>query len=256
MISQHCFRWWFGATWHLSQCWPKSMLPNGMTQPNPYFLAATRQLYDWFSPSVCVVLEDRLYYWKSTVLLEDLLWCWKMNGRSKVLLENQLYWRQSTRLDGNYRSRKITTRIWLHKYVGAECGASSFTWYLYQMCNTDVRLSVFCLSVCPAVTPFSPCSHHRMIMTFSGVISMVRSNVHAKCQGQRSKVKVTEVNTQLSRFRTLTPVWIHIWQWNHAHSWKRHRRGALLFFKVILQISRSHGSKNGRIWPRLGVSGL
>ena len=89
-----------------------------------------------------VVLEDLLYYWKSSVLLEDLLRCWKMNGRSKVLLENQLYWRQSTGLDGNYRSRKITTRRWLHKYVGAECGASSFTWYLYQMCNTDVRPSV------------------------------------------------------------------------------------------------------------------
>ena len=86
-----------------------------------------------------VVLEDRLYYWKSTVLLEDLLWCWKMNGRSKVLLENPLYWRQSTGLDGNYRSRKITARRWLHKYVGAECGTSSFTWYLYQMYNTDVR---------------------------------------------------------------------------------------------------------------------
>ena len=123
----------------------------------------------------------------------------------------------------------------------------------------SVRLSV-CLSVrpsvCLSVTPFSPCSHHRIIMKFSGVITMVKSDVHAKGQGQRSKVKVTEVNTQLSRFRTLTPVWIHIWQWNHAHSWKQHRRGALLFFKVIRQISRSHGSKNRRIWPRLGVSGL
>ena len=27
------------------------------------------------------------------------------------------------------------------------------------------------------------------------------------------------------------------------------------FFKVIRQISRSHGSKNRRIWPKLGVSG-
>ena len=107
-----------------------------------------------------------------------------------------------------------------------------------------------------SVTPFSPCSHHRIIMKFSGVITMVRSDVHAKGQGQRSKVKVTEVNTQLSHFRTLTPVWIHIWQWNHAHSWKQHRRGALLFFKVIRRISRSHGSKNCPICPRLGVSGL
>ena len=62
------------------------------------------------------------------------------------------------------------------------------------------------LSVCLSVTPFSPCSHHRIIMKFSGIITMVKGDVHAKGQGQRSKVKVTEVNTQLSRFRTLTPV--------------------------------------------------
>ena len=119
----------------------------------------------------------------------------------------------------------------------------------------SVRPSV-CPSVLPSVTHFLPCSHHRIIMKFSGVITMVRSDVHAKGQGQRSKVKITEVNTQLSRFRTLTPVWIHIWQWNHAQSWKQHRRGALLFFKVIRQISKSHGSKNRRIWPKLGVAGL
>ena len=76
----------------------------------------------------------------------------------------------------------------------------------------SVRLSV-CLSVRLSVTPFWLCSHHRIIMKFSGVITMVKSDVHAK--GQRSKVKVTEVNTQLSRFRTLTPVWIHIWQWRY-----------------------------------------
>ena len=33
---------------------------------------------------------------------------------------------------------------------------------------------------------------------------MVKSDVHAKGQGQRSKVKVTEVNTQLSRFLEFT----------------------------------------------------
>ena len=88
-------------------------------------------------------------------------------------------------------------------------------------------------------------------MKFSGVITMVKSDVHAKGQGQRSKVKVTEVNTQLSRFRTLTPVWIHIWQWNDAYSLMMLRRGALSFLKVIHQISRSHGSKKRWIWPRL-----
>ena len=108
-------------------------------------------------------------------------------------------------------------------------------------------------SVRLSVTPFWLCSHHRIIMKFSGVITSDKSDVHAKGQGQRSTVKVT---TQLNRFRTVTPVWIHMWWWNDAYSLIMLRRGALLFFKVIRQISRSHGSKNGRIWPRLGVSGL
>ena len=111
-----------------------------------------------------------------------------------------------------------------------------------------------CLSVCLSVTPFWLCFHHRIIMKFSGVITNDKSKVHAK--GQRSKVKVTEVTTQLNRFRTVTPVWIDIWWWNDTYSLMLLRRGALLFFKVIRQISRSHGSKNRRIWPRLGVSGL
>ena len=70
------------------------------------------------------------------------------------------------------------------------------------------------------------------------------------------KVKVTEVTTQLNRFRTVTPVWIHIWLWNDTYSLMLLRRGALFFFEVIRRISRSHGAKNHRIWPRLGVSGL
>ena len=121
---------------------------------------------------------------------------------------------------------------------------------LFSVCPS-VRLSVRL-----SVTPFWLCSHHSIIMKFSGVITNDQSKVHAKGQGQRSKVKVTEFTTQLNRFRTVTPVWIHIWWWNDAYSLMLLRRGALLFFKVIRQISRSHSSKNGRMWPRLGVSGL
>ena len=97
-------------------------------------------------------------------------------------------------------------------------------------------LQSVCLFVrlCPSVTPFSPCCCHRIIIKFSGVIAIDKSDVHAKGQGQKSKVKVTEVMTPLSRFRIVTPVWIHI-------SLMLLRRGALLFFKVIHQISRSHG---------------
>ena len=80
-----------------------------------------------------------------------------------------------------------------------------------------------CLSVCLSIYPFarlpvchtfSLCSDHDIIMKFSGVITNDRSDVYAKVQGQRTKVKVTEVKTQISRFRTITPVWFHIWCWN------------------------------------------
>ena len=140
----------------------------------------------------------------------------------------------------------------------------SYVWpwvllYLHKglfSCDQAALQMVF--SVCPSVrlsvrlsvTPFWLCSHHRIIMKFSGVITNDQSKVHAKRQGQRSKVKVTEVTTQLNRFRTVTLVWIHIWWWNDAYSLMLLRRGALL------QISRSHGSKNRRIWPKLAVSGL
>ena len=157
-MGQHCLRQWPVAWRHRASIWN-----------DVEFLAATKQLYEWFSPSVCPSVRP------------------------------------------------------------------------------SVRLSV---------TPFWLCSHHRIIMKFSGVITSDKSDVHAKGQGQRSKVKVTEVTTQLNRFRTVTPVWIHIWWWNDAYSLIVLRRGALLFLKVIRQISRSHGSKNHRIWPRLGVSGL
>ena len=43
-------------------------------------------------------------------------------------------------------------------------------------------------------------------MKFSGVITNDQRKVHAKGQGQRSKVKVTEVTNQLNRFRTVTQV--------------------------------------------------
>ena len=149
---------------------------------------------------------------------------------------------------------------WLTLFLAAT--KQLYKWYFPSVCPSvrlsvcpSVRLSV-CPSVRPSVTPFWLCSHQRIIMKFSGVITNDQSKVHAKGQGQRSKVKVTEVTTQLDRFRTVTPVWIYVWWWNDAYGLMLLRKGALLFFKVIRQISRSHGSKNRRIWPRLGVSGL
>ena len=62
-------------------------------------------------------------------------------------------------------------------------------------------------------------------MKFSGVITIDKSDVHAWGQGQKSKVKVTRAKkspilTQIGRFRTVTPVWIHQWLQNDAQSLK------------------------------------
>ena len=43
-------------------------------------------------------------------------------------------------------------------------------------------------SVHPSVTPLSLCSHHRIIMKFSGVITNDRSDVQAKIQRSRSQM--------------------------------------------------------------------
>ena len=120
----------------------------------------------------------------------------------------------------------------------------SIYYHFFSCDHAAIRTVIsVCLSVCLSVTPFSQCSSHHIIMKFSGVITNDRSDVHAK--GQRSKVKVTEVMTPFSRFRTVTPVW------NDAWTLMLLRRGALLFFKVIRQIIRSHGTINHPFFTRI-----
>ena len=93
----------------------------------------------------------------------------------------------------------ISTQIrYKWEYIGVLFLAATkqlYEWYFLSVCPS-VRLSVR-LSVCPSVTPFWLCSHHRIIMKFSGVITLDQGKVHAEGQGQRSKVKVTEVTTQI-----------------------------------------------------------
>ena len=66
-----------------------------------------------------------------------------------------------------------------------------------------------------------------------------RSSV--KFQGRTGQTKLP-ILTRIECFRTVTPVWIYWWLWTDAQSLKNHRIHALLFFKVIRQISRSHGT--------------
>ena len=106
-------------------------------------------------------------------------------------------------------------------------------WMVFSL-RLSVCLSVR-LSVCPSVKPFWLCFYHLIIMKFSEVVTTDQGKVHAKGQGQKSKVKVTEVTTQLNRFQTVTPVWIHIWWWNGAYSFMMLRRGALLFSRSFVK---------------------
>ena len=105
-------------------------------------------------------------------------------------------------------------------------------------------------SVCHTFLTMLPSSYHH-----ESFRSYYQWQKWRPCKRSRSEVK-GQGHTQLSGFRTVTPVWIHIWWWNDAQSLMLFRWGALLYFKVIRQFSRSLGSKNLRIWPKFGVSGL
>ena len=97
-----------------------------------------------------------------------------------------------------------------------------YDWFSPSVCPS-VRLSVR-----PSVTPFSPCSHHRIIMKFSGLITSDKSDVHAKGQGQRSKVKVTEVKINLILSHLIS-----------SHLVSSHLILSYLILSYLTQLSRS-----------------
>ena len=109
-------------------------------------------------------------------------------------------------------------------------------------------------SVCPSVRPsvchtfltMFPSSYHHEIFR-----SYYKWQKWRPCKRSRSEVKGQghRGHDPNFRFRTVTPVWIHIWWWNDTYSLMLLRRGALLFFKVIRQISRSHGAKIAEFDP-------
>ena len=134
------------------------------------------------------------------------------------------------------------TTEFLHQFMPDIFSCDQAALWIVQSVRPSVRLSLRPSNIFDYVPSIVSSRNFQELLPVTEVTSM-------------QKVKVTEVTTQLNRFRTVTPVWIHIW-WNDAYSLIMLRRGALLFFKVIRQISRSHGSKNRRIWPRLGVSRL
>ena len=87
-----------------------------------------------------------------------------------------------------------------------------------------------------------------MALKWCKKLDVVQKRCPIVSQGPPSNLKVTRdkklpILTQIERFRTGTPVWIHPWLWNDAQSLIWYRRGALLFFKVIHQFQGHTGQK-------------
>ena len=148
--------------------------------------------------------------WQS--LFYSIPFFFQKNQRNARKIAKRAYWRFSA-------LSAITDSDWkkgfakVREFVGIWLDRSFKNIPFFSCDQAALRTAI---SVCPSVTPFWQCFCHRIIMKFSGVITNDRSDVHAKDQCQRSKVKVTEVMTPFSRVWTVTPVWIHIWWWNDA----------------------------------------
>ena len=142
-------------------------------------------------------------------------------------------------------------------YLAGEALLLAATKQLYEWYFLSVRLSVcpsVCLSVCPShLFDYVPIIVSSWNFQELSPRTWGTSMQKVKDRGQRSRSQRSQHNLAVSGLKLQ---WIHIWWWNDTYSLMLLRRGALLFFKVICQISRPHGAKNHRIWPGLGVSGL
>ena len=122
---------------------------------------------------------------------------------------------------------------------------SKYSKQLYEWFSPSVCLLV-CLSVRHTFFAMFPSLHHPEIQELLP-ITKVMSMQKVKVRGQRSRSERSQPNLTVSGLQlqfefTYDDEMVHI-----------ARRGALLFLKVIRQISRSHGSKNDdkkstRIW--------
>ena len=168
------------------------------------------------------------------------------NGKSNFQIElNNQKFNSNSELNSAYRQHRTVNSI-----IIFSCDQAAL-WMVFS-----VRLSV-CPSVCPSVR-LTVCPSVRLSHLFDYVPIIVSSWNFQELSHwtrvrsmQKDKVKGQghRGHDPNFRFRTVTPVWIHIWWWNDTHSLMLLRRGALLFLKVIRQISRSHRAKIAEFDP-------
>ena len=155
------------------------------------FLASTKQLYEWFSLSVC-----------------PSVWLSLRTSVTSFSLGTHLLDVCLTEVKTQLRRFRTVTPVWIDIWWWNDAQTLMLLW--------------------------------RGALLFFDVIRQISRS----CSSKKSSIL-----TQFGCFRTVTPVWIHQWSRNDAQSLHCHRRGAPLFFKVIRQIPRSHGTKHHRFWP-------
>ena len=173
---------------------------------NYFFLAATKQLYEWFSPSVCLPVHPR----KQRVSLQLMTSCC-MNFAIIIQWIYFTIWEKIKKNSHHYNTilsfynikilqeelAKKSNIPWIWRIIYGHklpymkktgkkqvCGAACFMAAEIKF-SKDVRPSHLFDYVPVIVSSWN----------FWGVITSDKSDVHAKVQGQRSKVKVTEVKT-------------------------------------------------------------
>ena len=116
---------------------------------------------------------------------------------------------------------RTVTPVWIHWWLWND--AQSFKQHrrgaLLFLAATKQLFEWFSPSVCPSVCPSHLFDYVPIIVSswnFQKLLPMTEVILMQKVTGHRSKVKVTGVITPLNRFRTVTPLWIHIWWLNDA----------------------------------------
>ena len=121
-------------------------------------------------------------------------------GEKKMPQQNRL--KYVVYLTNFWIYQKQFKHIWLNRYVNGKSIIIFSQFYSFHIIF-QLRPSSFmngfsvCLSVHLSVT-FFKCWSHRIVMKVSKVITINKSDVHAKCQGQMSKVRITEIKTSFA----------------------------------------------------------
>ena len=106
---------------------------------------------------------------------------------------------------------------------------------LYEWFSSSVRPSIYLTVRHTFITMFASSYHHEIVR------KDYNWQMWCPCKAQ------------LSRFRTVTQVWIHIWQWNDAQSLKLHGRGTLFCSRSSVKFQGHTRQITSPILTRIGL---